>query len=839
MANEKREQRKKERSERRLRRADERSGILTAMDAKRSELSSAPTDNTSTATDRKPGTIKIKPRATRSTPPNPRPQTTIEAIDQPSEKAATEAILTQKSFLETQEPKPVENPSAVNIPASGATLFDAVAKGGGDFNEITKAAEDAKEANKNEIELNSQLASETEKALTAIGQLPTKPATPLATIADEERDLIPTEPLPGDGRTLVSQKFMQVQPGQRPTASQITTKEDLYGKILEANKDLYDQVPKAVLEKLSVEDYYPNIRKDIAVGTYQGKYLGSATIFSAPGGRVPLGLYDARQRALSEAAKAKQKQIDDILSTPETSPQYQALFNESFYNMLESELSRVGYDFDAFSRDPQALRNVARYEAKAKEITAAVTFADTILEAGKNDATYVPQELIDLSKDIKYAQINNLDDILAGKANAVEPLKKAQIYKDLVPEVQKLARDLLDPARMKQSPINLKTGGQYDSESWIKERNDFFVKVRSGIGWEEYATGINKYFDGDYKGIIENLVKGRGGSEDQIEPMQKMFAEMIQPQIILDYENVKNDEVEVMKLRERQRQFNINREDRQNNFWGNINGGLTNNPPTVDGKPIDKAYDEALKEVALIKDPKERAKKMREVANKYQVGSISYDSKNDVFVYTNGPSPKLAQDGARPEQLTNADGKPIKYIRGEYFDGKNWVAKNFTPAEISTGWASNKKLKLGGVVYDPKKDKDKEQLDKWADVPGSVYVKTVGFESKKAFLNKQGKPEYLRADGSNLEEYLSSSKQMVYTIPIEKPFYRRSVSGAVSTETTYIDEELPGVMLGTAIDINNRVNQQWMNNQSGYNPLQAAESISEGDSYNYSGSSWQ
>lgn len=827
--------RKQYRIEQKVRRDDERMGILQAMDANRASMSNVNPEEPTATGKRKAGTIKI------STEPGKMPEfssTQPEGVgEEPLYRQMqmypeVSAAMGKKSaaFNKFNQANPLD-PKAVNIPLAGSALVDGVIAGKGDFNEINSAANDAKTANEKELELRGQVGDGVNQALLDV-------------------DAIPEEPLPGDGSTLGAETSLEFKPGERPRFEQTATKGDLYAKIMEQNRDLLGQVPSVVLDELSVEDYYPNIRKDIAVGTYQGKYLGSATIFAAPAARAPLGLYDARKRALKTAAQEKQKKIDDLLSSFDTAPQYQTKFNESFYTMLESELERVGYDFDALSTDPEAVRKIARYEAKAKEITEAVTYADAMFTAYKDANTYVPDEVMNVSSDIKYAQINNLEDILSGESNMVALLNKAKAYKNLMPEVQNLAKELLDPARMKQRPINLKTGGIYDSPEWIKERDEFFAKVKDGVGYDVYATGILKYFDGDFKSMIAELVKGSGGSDDQIEPMQKMFAAMIQDQYILDYENISNDEAKYAEIAERRRQHSIDREDRQNNFWGNINGGLTNNPP-VDprtGKPIDIAYDEALKKAALIKDPKKRAQEMKAIANRYQVGSITYDAKNDVYVYSQGPSPKLAQDPARAVSLKDGRGNATRRIRGEYYDTnkKQWVVKDFTPEEITVGWASTKRLKLGGIEYKPGKDEkgqpnaDLEAIGKWAETSknGSVWVKTVGAESRKAFTNSQGKTEYLRADGSNLEEYLAAEKKMVYTIPIEKPFYRREVTDLATEVTQYIDVELPGIMTGPAIDINNPVNQQGINNQWGYTPLQAAESISQGDSYNYSSSSW-
>jgi hypothetical protein len=746
------------------------------------------------------------------------------------------------------------NIDAQNTPLSGSALVTGVAKGGGTFNELTQAEEDAKVANQKEIEAKNELSQTTnaladeldkskqttppaqeEVTVSATAPPPVKLTKPAETLPIPSADTARNAGIiPGDGGTL--SQTVSTEP-VRPELEQMITADQLRAEMMRRAADVNGNVPGAVLEALQTEDYYPNIRKDIAVGTYQGRYMGSATIFAAPGARVPLGLYDARKRALKEAAKEKQKQIDEILKIPDTSPQYQYLYNDYFIETLDGHLNRNNWNPDLLMRDMDYLRDMANMKAKAVEVKESVTFADAMLNAAADEKTYVPEEIRKNASDVKYAQVNDFDAIMRGDKNAVDIFRKAQIYKNLVPEVKNLAKDLLDPNRMGQSPINLRTGGKYDSEEWIKERNDFFQKIRDGVGYETFAEGVVKYFGGDYETMIENLVAGSGGSEDQIEPMKKMFASMIQQQVILDYETVNNDEVALMRERERQRQFNINREDRMNDFWGNINGGLNGNAPTdKNGNVIGVSYNDALLQAQSIRDPKKRKEKLAELSRVYGVGDVYIDPRTGAYVNSHTASPEAMNNDAKPKPLKDAQGNPTRTIPGEYYDKKSgkWIKFDFTPERLAN---TDKDVRIGGRVYRQKNPTDKEQLSAYGEVTGTVYTRTIGAETQKAY-QKGDQIIYLKADGSNLEEYNASPNKLTLTTTVEKPYLRRSRFNEEKNQYEEYNVELPGQMISNPINISNRVDQQYLNNQWGYKPSMAAEhTFDEGDTYNYSGSS--
>jgi len=63
---------------------------------------------------------------------------------------------------------------------------------------------------------------------------------------------------------------------------------------------------------LSTESYYPGLHHNIGVGNYSGSQIGSTTLFAPGGAIVPLGMMDARDVAVQNAALRKAKEVDDF-----------------------------------------------------------------------------------------------------------------------------------------------------------------------------------------------------------------------------------------------------------------------------------------------------------------------------------------------------------------------------------------------------------------------------------------------------------------------------------------------------------------------------------------------
>jgi ATPase subunit of ABC transporter with duplicated ATPase domains len=153
----------------------------------------------------------------------------------------------------------------------------------------------------------------------------------------------------------------------------------------------------------------------VAVGTFTGSRIGSQTIYSGAGVLLPMGLYDARKRALAKAATEKQAAVDKYFDVIDTAPQYQEKFNTDTFDFMNNKLNQYKGNYDAFLKDPEVRREYARRKGLAKELTHYSKWADDLLKDASEEKKYVTKEMVDVSGEIKSALINNADDVVSGK----------------------------------------------------------------------------------------------------------------------------------------------------------------------------------------------------------------------------------------------------------------------------------------------------------------------------------------------------------------------------------------------------------------------------------------
>lgn len=601
----------------------------------------------------------------------------------------------------------------------------------------------------------------------------------------------------------------------RPAYDATATKDQVEQDVVKDVRTRISEVPEAVVERLGVQDYYPNINKDINVGTFSGKYIGSVPIFAAPGARLPMGLYDARKRALVEAAKAKQAKIDALMEVPETSFQYDAKFRELATNTTFDILEKHNFDSDAVMRDRESVAKLNRIQAKAKEVTGAVAWANDIKNTkGLNEDVYQPEEILDIAQKILSGQVDNFDDIYEGKSNMTSLLNDAKVYINGMPWVTEQAKWMLDPKNMSESPLNLKTGGEYSSQKWIDERDAFLQQVQDGnTDTDTYVTGVNKYFGGEYKDMIDAWIDANNGSKEQAEELKKTFASMIQPSTILTYKTSKNANQWQANLAQKNKEFEYMKETNEASLFGKFNGQMTD----AINKKTGKSYQQELSEIDPNLSSAEKEAKISRIAKLYFPGAdVGKDFK------TGAISSYIPNYNAKMETKSTVgkDGKAIRQFRVEVYKNKQWVAMDLSADKIAN---SSSKIRSAGStkVFTAT---DKINFSKVS--PGSISMKVVRTELIPSFIDRNGVTQYLKADGSNLAQYNATPKQYRSTTgrDIGKAFVVVPSSPIGGNAITYTEVELPGEIISEVTNISNAGSAANKDIEYGFKATQSAES---------------
>ncbi len=293
--------------------------------------------------------------------------------------------------------------------------------------------------------------------------------------------------------------------GQKPTYDPSTQ---------QLEKDLKTSIPDApvlALEKLGVQDYYPTVGRDIAVGTFTGSRIGSQTIYTGAGGLLPMGLYDERQRAKAKYVKENLAAIDKFLTVPDTYQVYNDVARPYAAGILQDIAARNGYDYSKIMKDKEGMIMLQKikggFEKFAKAGTAAEALKTQMMEA-KGDI-YIPENV---RKDlIKFtnAQIDpdEVKKYLTGEKNSGDLTKNLIAYaagskyiKDMAPTWFKDATTV---------PLSVKTGKELDPKDAQKMKDELIRLKKLNSDNDAYITFAKKYFSID-PSIMENWAKEQG-----------------------------------------------------------------------------------------------------------------------------------------------------------------------------------------------------------------------------------------------------------------------------------------------------------------------------------------
>lgn len=584
------------------------------------------------------------------------------------------------------------------------------------------------------------------------------------------------------------------QPSRTSYVDGTATKDKVEKDVVDAYANMDDQIPQAVIEKLGVQDYYPQAGRDVAVGNFTGSRIGSQTIYSGAGVLLPMGLYDARKRALAKAAQEKQAAVDKYFDLIDTADQYQEPFNVSLMDWMNDALyNKHKGNSDAFIKDPTVRREYARRKGLAKELTHYSTWSKGLLKDAADEKKYVTKEMVDIAGQIQSALVNNVDDVVSGKKDLGPLFAKAQVYQNIIPQIDVMVKQTLTDSTLGKMPINLRTGGVYDSEEFKSEANDFIQMAKTGnMNYNDFITGYKKFFTGDYERAIDGLIGSGKYSEEQKEAALNYFAGQMQEQVTLDHKILDSKAFDYAKLAENRRQFDLNYKRRieegkthwqarneEMNFVDKESGknmaqiigdfkkkGLTGS--RLNSAILNVARRNGIQNATI--DPYTNSVVIKELASTYENDNPKGVNNSSLWVNVKKKTIKGGKVIWKPmtikaTELPNIDlgkvnlifqdgTKVTKDVQSQYRTAikKNKLTMRVNSYDLSYGYADAKKNDIVTISpenisgYDPNKiafvkkavgkvstletqEKDGEIIEKYVSLPGTVYIKNE-FSSK-------------------------------------------------------------------------------------------------------------
>ena len=294
---------------------------------------------------------------------------------------------------------------------------------------------------------------------------------------------------------------------------QLPSDEDINARASQAKK----KVPQLVIEKLGVQDYYPEIGRDIAVGNFSGSYAGSRTIYSGAGGLLPLGLYDARKRAIATEIKRKEALMDQLKEIPEISKQFQPYFSGQYVEGLNKFVNAYKDNPDGLMNDPEFRKFQAHYKGIGENFLKVdgelKKFSELLQPKDGGTAAYATPGMLEIERKFKSGFLpDKIEDWFSGKKNisnlseTVRALPSGYSWADKKVE-------LLIKEGEAEIPIYPKDGVDWRDpkvkEAVERDVNGLVVSLKDGSpDYETYLTSLRKYFKFDFETMADEWIKG-------------------------------------------------------------------------------------------------------------------------------------------------------------------------------------------------------------------------------------------------------------------------------------------------------------------------------------------
>lgn len=338
-----------------------------------------------------------------------------------------------------------------------------------------------------------------------------------------------------------------------------TSRDDIYAQAKLAKT----KVPQLAIEKLGVQDYYPDIGRDIAVGTFTGSRIGSQTIYSGAGGVLPLGLYDARKRAIAAEIKKKEAIMDQIKEIPDIAKQFKTEYSQEYMNFLSPWLNAYKDKPEALLSNTDFLKDMNHYKSVAENFIKVDSdlrkFEELVQPKDGKPAAYATNGMLEILHKFKAGFLpGKTTDWLTGKKNISKLTETVQAIPNGYNWADDKVKVLLEKGQA-EIPIYPKDGVEWNSmteEDKSKIKNDvngLVVSLQDGSpDYETYLTSLKKYFHFDFETMADEWVKGT--SLNALSPKEKeeyrkslavyMLKNMPPDSIINKIDTVANDAAE-------------------------------------------------------------------------------------------------------------------------------------------------------------------------------------------------------------------------------------------------------------------------------------------------------
>jgi hypothetical protein len=422
-----------------------------------------------------------------------------------------------------------------------------------------------------EIPDNSTLV-DTKKGIQTIGQTITEKMLPSASTKEEAQEVINLSneaqkdaelnsellSLYGSGKILAENVGFERGAERVPTLSKQDFPMDafMYGAdekermIAEARQRTAERKLNAtapVLEKMGIEEYYPDISRGISVGSISSQMLGSRNRYVSQGNLIPWGVVDARARAIEKDVAEKAAIAGKIKNQRLiTTPQYQQVYDDYFMDKQNEFLDIAGND-TSLLLDPttqvgrEYLNFMTTMENSYKENLEVDKAVDAILE--KHDkGDYIPEDILSFIDEWDTGRLN-MDEYIGGSKRISQLVDNIKSYESTRTYMDEKLKDL----ESEKDVMPLKAGVDFNNPTVAKNAADA-LKKKSGSSYDEYLSAVGEFYDVEK---LKNVIDGAYSTSSRFykgksaEELSKLKADALDYMLgsLGDKITVKNDTV--------------------------------------------------------------------------------------------------------------------------------------------------------------------------------------------------------------------------------------------------------------------------------------------------------
>ena len=536
-------------------------------------------------------------------------------------------------------------------------------------------------------------------------------------------ETVQTEQPVGNAMSNIGQ-VVSIPSNEKPSYLGTTNANEVGNAVVDKNEGynrMRAQVDPLVVEQLGVQDYYPDINRNIGVGTFSGKRIGSQTIYAGGGVLLPMGLYDARIRALDKKAKEKQAQIDKLKELPDVPAQFQSEYSKNYMNTVYSYLDKHNNNYDALRNDREFNKEMQRLKDLGKELNYTDKYIGGIVDKAADGKGWVPKEMLDKAYNFRSALGDNTSDIVTGKKNVLPLVNQIRAYEDGTKWADDFAKQNFVEGKMGKVPFVFKNGSIKTPED-EKEYADFQQAVK-GRDYDRMISGFKKFYD---TSAVDSAIDAAFNTKNLDIKTKDAIKSYLLAQVPQDVIEMKGDVVQNENF-ERQQEAN-------KNFWkqkefdlkerqGRTHFDSANeimNSAGVDGKTLNQ-------KIAEINANRNLSTEQKRLKMEQAFGSFglegNWDKATRTYVFKEKVSPEMQSKryDVQPDELMMKVQEPFKQRNGKTV----WITKSM-PLNVVLAKKPGYLKTLDGTVL------GENELSAWRNAKKNNQI-TLGFtETEKA-----------------------------------------------------------------------------------------------------------